>query len=210
MSRTNVLFAALLLAAGLGRATQVPVSIIDFAFQPDTVRVRPGDSVIWTNNGAFLHTSTSGVNGVPDGLWNSGDMAHGVTFVHGFPTDGRFNYYCAHHYLSGMKGVVVVGTSGVSESPGLNLTGITSFPNPIHNYATIRFAALTPGPVDIVVVDVAGRRVRRLVAARQRGRTHEVSWDTRDDSGDPIPAGVYLVKLESGAYRATQKLVVQR
>ena len=68
MSRISVTVLALLTAVGLSLATQIPVSMIEYAFQPDTVRINPGDSVIWTNNGAFLHSSTSGVSPVWDSL----------------------------------------------------------------------------------------------------------------------------------------------
>jgi len=184
--------------------------MIEYAFQPDTVRIGPGDSVIWTNNGAFLHSSTSGVSPVWDSLWESGEMAHGATFVHGFAADGTFPYFCRHHYLSGMKGVVVVGTgSGASESPDEAGVGpkLTSFPSPFRSSTTISYLLPKPGPAAIAVVDATGRVVRTLSVA---DRASSVSWDGRDDAGRALITGVYFVRLSTTSGTMNAKVLLQR
>ena len=191
---------ALLTAVGLSWATQVPVGIVDFAFSPDTVRVNPGDSVIWTNNGTFTHTSTSGDSGVWDSLWDSGDLTHGATFVHGFAVSGTFDYFCRHH--SGMKGVVVVRTGGVNEAPGTgrNVDGIASFPNPFGATTTIRFAPTGSASGGVRVFDAAGKLVRILEAAH----VESVTWDGKDSRGRETGPGVYFCRYGSGALAVTK------
>ena len=202
MSRIKVLVVALLVAVGLSWATRTPVSIVDFAFSPDTVRVNPGDSVIWTNNGTFMHTSTSGVNGVWDSLWDSGDLTHGATFVHGFPINGTFNYFCRHHYLGGMKGVVVVGTGGVNETPGMpeEAAGIASLPNPFSAGTTIRLAPTGSVSCDVKVFDASGKLMRTLPAAH----VTFVTWDGKDNRGQETGPGVYFCRCGSGALALTK------
>src|SRR5947207_2698785 len=39
-------------------ASDPSATIVDFAFQPATITVNPGDSVTWTNMGAVAHTTT--------------------------------------------------------------------------------------------------------------------------------------------------------
>ena len=82
------------------------VSIVDFAFDPAAMQVRLGTTVQWTNNGQFLHTSTSddaahqNPQGFPGpGWWNSGNLvAGGVgTFSWDFTAAGGFTYYCQRH-----------------------------------------------------------------------------------------------------------------
>ncbi len=202
MSRMSVAVGALSMVVGLGLATQVPVSMVDFAFSPDTVRISAGDSVIWTNNGTFLHTSTSGVNGVWDSLWDSGNMAHGVTFIRGFQVEGTFDYFCRHHYLGGMKGVVVVGASGVNETPGPKEKAdvMASSPNPFRLATTIRLAptGVTPGAVR--VFDASGKLVRKIKT------THgtSVTWDGTDSRGQQAEPGVYFFRYGSGALAVTR------
>jgi plastocyanin len=185
---------------GLSWATKIPVSIVDFAFSPDTVRLNPGDSVIWTNTGTSTHTSTSGVNGVWDSLWDSGDLVHGATFVRGFPIDGTFHYFCRHH--GSMKGVVVVGTGGVNETPGKaeNAAGIVSFPNPFSAGTTIRFAPTGSASGGVRVFDASGKLVRTLQAAHATS----VIWDGKDSRGQETGPGVYFCRYGSGALAVTR------
>ena len=210
MSRISVLVVALLTAAGLSLAVQVPVSMIESAFQPDTVRINPGDSVIWTNNGVFLHTSTSGVAPVWDSLWDSGNLAHGASFVRGFPADGTFPYFCRNHYLSGMKGFVVVGTGvGAGESPDGTGVGLklVAFPNPFRSNTTISYLLPKPGPASISVVDATGRVVRMLSATRVAS---SLSRDGRDDAGRALSPGVYFVRLSTASGTMNAKVLLQR
>jgi plastocyanin len=198
MSRISVVITALLAAAGFSVAVQIPVSIVDFAFSPDSVQLNPGDSVKWTNNGTYTHTSTSGVNGVWDSLWDSGNLANGATYVHGFPAGGKFRYFCRHH--ANMKGVVVVGTTGVSETPGKTATGLASFPNPFRAGTSIRFAPSGSAAGCVRVFDALGKLVRTLPAARATS----VTWDGRDSRGQEAGPGVYLCRFGSGVLAVTR------
>jgi len=89
-------------------ATNHQVSIVDFAFSPNNLTVDQGDTVTWTNKGRFPHTTTSGVNGKPDGLWDTKHLARGESFSYVFSQPGTYHYFCRPHHGLGMKGVVVV------------------------------------------------------------------------------------------------------
>jgi plastocyanin len=80
-------------------STDHQVSIVDFSFMPDRLRVRVGDSVTWTNNGDAPHTSTSLG-------WNSGILQPGDTFTFTFNSLGRFMYRCNIHRQ--MRGLIQV------------------------------------------------------------------------------------------------------
>ena len=194
--KSTCIAASLLLIAATAGAVDVPVSMVDFAFSPDSITINPGDVVVWTNNGIYTHTSTSGVNGVPDGLWNSGDLGSGATYRHAFPVDGRFPYYCMHHYLSGMKGTVIVGTGGVGESGGAALTGsgIATSPNPFRSATTLAFGPAGSGRPRLRIYDASGQLVRSLDGARNRA-----TWDGRDSQGREVPAGIYHCMTSAGS-----------
>ena len=87
----------------LGTTTTI-VAIQDFAFQPQTVRVRPGTTVTWVNcedEGTEPHTSTADAGG-----WDSPFLAPGATYSFTFGTAGEFGYHCTPH--PSMQGVVIV------------------------------------------------------------------------------------------------------
>jgi plastocyanin len=84
------------------------VTMLDFRFHPESLKVFTGDTVTWVNKGRFPHTTTSGVNGKPDGLWDTKHLARGESFSYVFSQPGTYRYFCRPHHGLGMKGVVVV------------------------------------------------------------------------------------------------------
>jgi plastocyanin len=82
------------------------------AFQPNPAQVSIGATVTWTNDDSQLHTITSGVNGQPDGRFDSSPnfnplLAPGQTFEHTFTEAGEYPYLCLLH--PNMVGTVQVG-----------------------------------------------------------------------------------------------------
>jgi plastocyanin len=75
------------------------VSIANFAFDPETLTVPAGTTVIWTNNDTTTHT-------IKSSDFNSGNLANGETYEHKFDTKGRFDYSCGIHPT--MKGTIIV------------------------------------------------------------------------------------------------------
>lgn len=71
------------------------------AYSPNPITVARGGSVMWVNNDATAHTSTSDNN-----TWNSGTIAPGANFSHTFASSGTFTYHCMIH--PGMVGTVTV------------------------------------------------------------------------------------------------------
>jgi nitrite reductase (NO-forming) len=80
------------------------------AFDPNTVTVKVGDTVTWTNGDTTMHTVTSGTStgtaGTPDGTFDSGFLPEGATWSHTFTEAGEFPYYCTPHPW--MVGKVIV------------------------------------------------------------------------------------------------------
>ncbi len=58
--------------------------------------------------------------------------------------------------------------------------------------------------------DASGAVVRRLTEGQQPAGAHAVRWDGRDDAGNPLPAGVYLTRIETAEGVATGKVTVAR
>lgn len=80
----------------------------DNVFVPDSLAIAVGDTVTWTNSGAMVHTATSGPNGSPDGIFNSGNLATNQSYSFVFTQAGIYPYYCIPHYFIGMVGKIVV------------------------------------------------------------------------------------------------------
>ena len=105
-----------LLMTGSALAATTNVSIQNFAFNAKDVKVALGDTVHWTNNDPFNHTTTSANAGSdppqrnPDGtngpsLWSQ-VLSGGASFDFVFSWAGTFNYHCEIHTF--MQGSVSV------------------------------------------------------------------------------------------------------
>lgn len=81
------------------------VSIQNFAFVPDTVTIKVGQSITWTNKDSAPHTATELNSGFDSGTIN----ASGGTFTRTFGAAGTFTYHCLVHPM--MKNAVVIVTN---------------------------------------------------------------------------------------------------
>jgi plastocyanin len=77
------------------------VSIRGFAFTPATIEVAVGDTVVWTNDDQFAHTTSA-----DSSAWSSPELRFGERFTWVASTPGRFYYHCAAHPV--MRGILVV------------------------------------------------------------------------------------------------------
>ena len=86
-----------------------------------------------------------------------------------------------------------------------------NWPNPFNGTTVIAFDLPAVAPVDLVVCDVLGRRVRGLVPGQRLGPGRwEVTWDGTDDDGRAVATGVYLYRLAAAADRATGRMLLAR
>jgi hypothetical protein len=81
-------------------------------------------------------------------------------------------------------------------------------PNPFRGSTTLGFDLPTATEVRLEVFDLAGRRVRTLARGGRAAGSHVVEWDRRDEAGRLVPGGVYLYRLQAGAFRAQQRMVL--
>jgi len=83
-----------------------------------------------------------------------------------------------------------------------------SHPNPFNPATTVPYALEREGPVSIRIFNLQGRLVRTLVNRWETAGFREVVWDGTDRSNHPVSGGVYLVSMQAGYFRATQKILL--
>ena len=102
---TALLAAAAVVGAGATCARPRPqshgVAIRSFTYQPETLTVAAGDTVVWTNGDVVPHTATA-----RDGGWDSRSLATRQAWRFVADTVGRYAYHCVFH--PNMQGVVEV------------------------------------------------------------------------------------------------------
>jgi len=86
------------------------IFIQGMAFSPASKTITVGTTIKWTNQDGVTHTVTSGVPGVPSGIFDSGNLGSNGTSSYTFNQAGTFYYYCKIH--SSMTGTIIVQAAG--------------------------------------------------------------------------------------------------
>jgi LPXTG-motif cell wall-anchored protein len=107
------LFALLPIVGAAPRAAAKNVTLKDNLFDPKTITVNVGDTVMWMDQGQNEHTVTA-----DDGSFDSGDLKTGekTSFSFTFSKAGTFAYHCKYHGSMGMVGTIVVQAAGAPAS----------------------------------------------------------------------------------------------
>jgi plastocyanin len=78
-------------------AQELTVTIDNFTFTPQELKVKVGDTVTWTNHDDIPHTVVSA------GKFKSKPMDTDNTFTFTFTSAGDYKYFCSlHPHMSGM------------------------------------------------------------------------------------------------------------
>jgi plastocyanin len=95
-------------------AAAADVEVGDDFFSPSTVRIAPGDRVVWRWSGSALHNVKS-TEGQSESFRSSLMTGPGASFQHTFTRAGRFTYFCEVHPVN-MRGAVEVGAPPFPDS----------------------------------------------------------------------------------------------
>jgi hypothetical protein len=102
-----------------------------------------------------------------------------------------------------------VGSNSVDELAGLNrpdgFSLSQNFPNPFNPDTRIAFRLARESRVKLTVLDPAGKTVATIVDGRQSAGPHEVRFDA-----GRFASGVYVYRLEAGAFSETRRMVLIR
>ncbi|MDZ7262316.1 MAG: M36 family metallopeptidase [candidate division KSB1 bacterium] len=85
-----------------------------------------------------------------------------------------------------------------------------NFPNPFNPETEIRFGLPEETHVQIVVIDLLGREVRKLVDSDLKAGYHSVIWNGKDNSGNEVASGIYVYQMVAGSFRDCKKLALVR
>lgn len=87
-------------------------------------------------------------------------------------------------------------------------SGLRAYPNPFNPSTILYFNLRQAGAVDLAIYDLAGRRVRSLLAGKRDAGELRVTWDGCDEAGSAQASGVYLARLEAASGQAVAKLLL--
>jgi C1A family cysteine protease len=83
-------------------------------------------------------------------------------------------------------------------------------PNPFNPVTRIAYSIPEPARVELLIHDVGGRVVRRLVEAELPADDHTAVWDGRDDAGEAVGSGIYFYRLMADGRELARKMILLR
>jgi flagellar hook assembly protein FlgD len=85
-----------------------------------------------------------------------------------------------------------------------------NYPNPFN--PTTKFVVAVPkaANVDIVVFDILGRKVRTLMSGETAAGYHTIEWNGLTDDYSPAASGIYFIRMMSGKFSDTKKMMLMK
>ena len=83
-----------------------------------------------------------------------------------------------------------------------------AYPNPFNPSTNVRFDLPEATEIHLVVCDLLGREVVRLVDGHRQPGRHQIIWNGQDGGGREVPAGLYIARLVAPTYTRSIKLVL--
>ena len=81
-------------------------------------------------------------------------------------------------------------------------------PNPFNPSTTIRYTIPVASRVTLYVYSAVGQLVRKLVDQRFSAGARDVTWDGKNDAGNPVASGVYIYHLRAGKLTLSKKMTL--
>jgi hypothetical protein len=83
-----------------------------------------------------------------------------------------------------------------------------NYPNPFNPMTVIPFSVPEQANVSIIVYNILGQQVRKLIDATMMPGAHHIIWNGDSDQGVPVSSGIYIVRLNSVNHQLSQKVVL--
>ena len=85
-----------------------------------------------------------------------------------------------------------------------------NFPNPFNPDTKIHYDLPNGGQVSLIVYDLLGREINKLVDQYQPAGRYNAIWKGDDVFGHPVSSGIYFYQIRSRSFIHTKKMVLSR
>ncbi|UCH63119.1 MAG: T9SS type A sorting domain-containing protein [Fidelibacterota bacterium] len=83
-----------------------------------------------------------------------------------------------------------------------------AYPNPFNPVSTIRYDLPQGSEISLIVYNILGREVARLVDSYMEPGYHQAQWNGRNSSSRELPSGIYIARLITPEYTNSIKMLL--
>jgi len=85
-----------------------------------------------------------------------------------------------------------------------------NYPNPFNPITTINYDLPEDCNVNLIIYNITGRQVIKLVDEHQQAGYKSIRWNSRNNSGQIVGTGMYFYAIEAGKHTAIRKMVLMK
>jgi hypothetical protein len=136
--------------------------------------------------------------------YTDSNLTTGLTFYY------RVSAIDANGNESGYSDEVSAPILSIEENEGLPAEYALhpAYPNPFNPASTIRYDLPQASEVSLIVYDILGREVKRLVDGYIEPGYHQTMWAGKDQFGRSVPSGIYIARLVTPEYSKSIKMLL--
>jgi hypothetical protein len=97
---------------------------------------------------------------------------------------------------------------GIKDDPDHNLS-LTVSPNPTSGKTSISFKMKDVSEVSLKIYSQQGQLIRDFFGGKLKTGIHEITWDGRDNSGQQVKPGAYLVVFQASGVKESKVIIVK-
>ena len=153
----------------------------------------------WTRNGVPLQDGVTAYGSTITGAHSEALAIANVVFA----DQGSYRLEVTDGCGTVTSNVSTLTLTSVAATPGEAGASVFLYlgPNPASGPSVLAFSLAREARVSYSVYDLRGRRVRHLDLGTLPAGHFEERWDSRDDGGRDVAAGIYFVSLELDGQR---------
>lgn len=87
---------------------------------------------------------------------------------------------------------------------------LSNFPNPFNSKTNINFILDEPGHVYLSVYNITGQKIVDLLNGNFPAGKYFSYWDGKDDSGNKLASGVYIIRLNVGNHSLSKPVIFMK
>ncbi len=110
----------------------------------------------------------------------------------------------------GPDSIFVIYTRSFTDIAWENTTGIAlrqNYPNPFNDKTTIEFKLPVKTQIDLKIYNILGQEIKTLVKTVEQEGTYKYVWDGKNKIGNPVAAGMYILKLQTPNENLIKKMI---
>jgi hypothetical protein len=87
---------------------------------------------------------------------------------------------------------------------------LQNYPNPFNSETSIAFSLSGSDYISLKIYNIIGEQICTLAEGRKPAGDYSVRWDGRNDSGETVASGIYLVRLQTSTEISIRKMLLSR